>query len=111
MKPLAVLLALAVLAPLSAHAQPAPIWGGHYNMGVFAAGSGSEADGHISLECSGDELADAGAFFLQLQPAASIEPFADARDRALEQCRLRFSRARGHRTLAFSMTLVRPVLR
>ena len=78
MKPLASLLALAVLAPLSAHAQPAPIWGGHYNMGVFAAGGGSEADGHISLECSGDELADAGAFFLQLQPASSIEPFVDA---------------------------------
>ena len=31
----------------------------------------------------------------------ALEPFADARDRALEQCRLRFSRARGHRTLAF----------
>ncbi|KRA55415.1 hypothetical protein [Devosia sp. Root635] len=78
MKPIAPLLALAVLAPLSAHAQPAPIWGGHYNMGVFAAGGGSEADGHVSLECSGDELADAGAFFLQLEPAASIEPFVDA---------------------------------
>ena len=35
----------------------------------------------------------------------AVEPFADARDRALEQCRLRFSRARGHRSLAFSMTL------
>ena len=78
MKPLAPLLALALLAPLSAQAQPAPIWGGHYNMGVFAAGGGSETDGHISLECSGDELADAGAFFMQLEPAASIEPFADA---------------------------------
>jgi hypothetical protein len=78
MKPLAALLALALLAPLSAHAQPTPIWGGHYNMGVFAAGGGSETDGHISLECAGDELADAGAFFLQLEPAAAIEPFTDA---------------------------------
>jgi hypothetical protein len=47
-------------------------------MGVFAAGGGSETDGHISLECAGDELADAGAFFLQLEPAASIEAFVDA---------------------------------
>ena len=36
----------------------------------------------------------------------AFEPFADARDRALEQCRLRFRRARGHRSLTFSMTLV-----
>lgn len=78
MKPFAPLLALALLAPLPAHAQPVPIWGGHYNMGVFAAGGGSAADGHISLECSGDGLADAGAFFLQLEPAAAIEAFADA---------------------------------
>ena len=78
MKPFASLLALAILAPLSAQAQPAPIWGGHYNMGVFAAGGGSEADGHVSLECVGDELADAGAFFLQLEPAAAIEGFTDA---------------------------------
>ena len=78
MKPLAPLLALALLAPLPAYAQSSPIWGGHYNMGVFAAGGGSEADGHVSLECSGDDLADAGAFFLQLEPAAAIEPFADA---------------------------------
>lgn len=78
MKPLAPLLALALLAPLPAYAQPSPIWGGHYNMGVFAAGGGSEADGHVSLECSGDDLADAGAFFLQLEQAAAIEPFADA---------------------------------
>lgn len=78
MKLFAPILALALLAPLSAYAQPAPIWGGHYNMGVFAAGGGSETDGHISLECAGDELADAGAFFLQLEPAASIEAFVDA---------------------------------
>lgn len=77
MKPLVPLLALCALAPLSAHAQ-APVWGGHYNMGVFAAGGGSEADGHISLSCSGDELADAGAFFLQLTPADRIEPFVNA---------------------------------
>lgn len=78
MKLLALLLTLAFLAPLSAHAQPDPTWGGHYNMGVFAAGGGSEVDGHISLECSGDALADAGAFFMQLEPAASIEAFVDA---------------------------------
>ena len=40
----------------------------------------------------------------------AFEPFAGARDRALEQCRLRLSRARGHRSLAFSMTPSGPVL-
>ena len=44
----------------------------------------------------------------------ALKPFADARDRPLEQCRLRFSRARGHRTLAFQYdprraTSARPV--
>jgi hypothetical protein len=76
--------ALCALAPLSlasfspAHAQPAPVWGGYFNNGVFAAGGGSEADGHISLECSSDSLADAGAFFLQLTPAERIDPFVNA---------------------------------
>ncbi|GLQ54462.1 hypothetical protein [Devosia nitrariae] len=70
------LLALVPAAPV--HAQPAPIWGGYYNMGTFAAGGGSEAGGSISLECAGPDLADAGAFLLELTPAARIEPFADA---------------------------------
>ena len=80
MKPVTALLALIALAPLSPALaqQPAPIWGGHYNMGVFAGGGGSEQDGHISLSCSGETLADAGAFFLQLTPASRIEPFVDA---------------------------------
>lgn len=73
------LAALCALTPVSlAHAQPAPIWGGYFNNGVFAAGGGSEADGHISLSCSSDSLADAGAFYLELTPAAHIDPFADA---------------------------------
>ena len=45
-----------------------------------------------------DEALDVGRL-------VAVEPFADARDRALEQCRLRLSRARGHRSLALSMTL------
>jgi hypothetical protein len=73
------LAALCALTPFSfAHAQPAPIWGGYFNNGVFAAGGGSEADGHVSLSCSGDSLADAGAFFLELTPAARIDPFVNA---------------------------------
>jgi len=73
------LVTLCALAPFSvAQAQPEPIWGGYFNNGVFAAGGGSEADGHISLECAGDTLADAGSFTLQLTTAARIEPFIDA---------------------------------
>lgn len=71
-----VLCAMAAMVPASA--QQAPIWGGYYNMGTFAAGGGSETDGHISLECAGDHLDNAGALLLQLTPAAGIEPFADA---------------------------------
>lgn len=76
------LAALGALIPLSvaapAQAQPAPIWGGYYNNGVFAAGGGSEVDGHVTLQCSSDRLADAGAFYLELTPAARIDPFVDA---------------------------------
>jgi len=76
---LALSCALLPLSPaLSAQVQPDPIWGGYFNMGVFAAGGGSEADGHLSLECSGESLDDAGAFFLQLTTASRIEAFVDA---------------------------------
>lgn len=70
--------ATALSPTIPANAQPAPIWGGYYNDGVYAAGGGSEADGHITLQCAGDELADAGTFHLELQPAAQIDPFVDA---------------------------------
>jgi hypothetical protein len=69
---------LALLPAAAAYAQPAPVWGGYYNMGTFAAGGGSEAGGSISLECAGPDLGDAGTLHLQLTPAARIEPFADA---------------------------------
>jgi len=75
-------LALALLCALAAapavQGQQAPIWGGYYNDGVYGAGGGSETDGQISLQCSGPNLADAGTFFLQLTPAARIEPFVNA---------------------------------
>lgn len=69
---------LALVPAAAAYAQPAPVWGGYYNMGTFAAGGGSEAGGSISLECAGPDLADAGVFHLKLRPAADIEPFAHA---------------------------------
>lgn len=72
------LVLLAFLPAVAVNAQPEPIWGGYYTRGTFAAGGGSEARGSISLECAGPNLADAGAFFLQLTPAARIEPFVDA---------------------------------
>ncbi|RDE08170.1 hypothetical protein [Pelagibacterium lacus] len=78
MKSLLALLVLGAVLPVPALAQPAPVWGGHYNMGSFAAGGGSAQIGHVSLSCAGDSLDDAGAVFLQLEPAAGIEPFVDA---------------------------------
>jgi len=72
------LVLLAFLPAVAVNAQPEPIWGGYFNMGSFAAGGGSHVRGSIRLECAGPNLADAGAFFLQLTPAASIEPFVDA---------------------------------
>lgn len=78
MKSLPALLVLGAVLPVPALAQPAPVWGGHYNMGSFAAGGGSAEMGHLSLSCAGDSLDDAGAVFLQLEPAAGIEPFVNA---------------------------------
>jgi hypothetical protein len=71
------LLTLLALASPTVAQEPPPIWGGHFNLGTFAAGGGSAANGHLSLSCTGEGLADAGAFFLQLDPAADIEPFAN----------------------------------
>lgn len=70
--------AAAFLTSSPLHAQPAPIWGGYYNDGVYAAGGGSAADGHLTLQCAGERLADAGTFHLELEPAARIDPFVDA---------------------------------
>lgn len=79
MKPTIVPLVLCAMAAIfPASAQQAPIWGGYYNMGTFAAGGGSEEDGHISLECAGEHLDDAGNFLLQLTPASEMDPFIDA---------------------------------